>query len=243
MKRSAEAAQSDPELVGSFGIVAFKDGEAVDQDLPDGRVQHRRERLSGAVFAGDARWARLLGFGAVVLLAQHKSIAAFGLAAGAWLEFMPGEQLFGGDQETLGAASLQLEFRLAQVLALVAGAHLAVVHGEFDLAALYLDVAGGALDNGFEYWSQRGVGEGLLHGATDLLVGDLPYVWPFFLNKGLQFDRVRNATLHVLIDLYPLLPAPILAAQPKRDAGGAQVMPRSVEVDGPEFLGCGRADG
>ena len=36
--------------------------------------------------------------------------------------------------------------------------------------------------------------------------------------------------------------AAILAAQPKRDTGGVQVMPRSVEVDGPEFLCCGRAD-
>src|SRR6516164_10385275 len=104
MKRSAEAAQSDPELVGGFRIVALKDGAAVDEDLLDGRVQHGGKRLPSAVLAGDARWASLLRFGAGVLLAQHKPIAAFGLAAGAQLEFMPGEQLFGGEQQTLGAA-------------------------------------------------------------------------------------------------------------------------------------------
>jgi hypothetical protein len=106
MKRSAEAAQSDPELVGGFRIVALKDGAAVDQDLLDCRGQHGGKRLPRAVLARDARWASLLGFSAVVFLAQHKSVAAFGLAAGAWLEFMPGEQLFGGEQQTLGAAGL-----------------------------------------------------------------------------------------------------------------------------------------
>src|SRR5262249_23262455 len=150
-KRGAEAAQSDPELVGGFGIVALKDGAAVDQDLPDGRTQHRRQHLSGAVLAGDARRARLLGFGAVVLLPRREPIPAFGLTAGAWLEFMPREQLLSGEQQALGAASLQLEFHLAQVLPLVAGPDFAVVDGEFDLAVLDLDAAGGALNNGFEY--------------------------------------------------------------------------------------------
>ena|SRR5215467_11949108 len=105
MKRSAKAAQSDPKLVGGFGIVALKDGAAVDQDLLDGRVQLGGKRLPGAVLVGDARWASRLGFGAVVFLAQRK-VAAFGLAARAWLEFMPGEQLFGSEQQTLGTAGL-----------------------------------------------------------------------------------------------------------------------------------------
>jgi len=35
--------------VGGFGIVGLKDGAAVDQDLPDGRVQHGGERLPAAV--------------------------------------------------------------------------------------------------------------------------------------------------------------------------------------------------
>jgi hypothetical protein len=61
---------------------------------------------------------------------------------------VPSERLLSGEQQTLGAAGLQLEFRLAQVLALVAGAHLAVVDSEFDLAILNLDVAGRALNNG-----------------------------------------------------------------------------------------------
>ena len=70
--------------MGGFWIVGFKDSAAVDQDLSDPSVQYggKRLRLPGAVLAGDARWARLLGFGAVVLLAQHESTAAFGLAAG-----------------------------------------------------------------------------------------------------------------------------------------------------------------
>src|SRR5215831_17676676 len=164
MKRAAQAAQSDPELVGGFGIVALKDGAAVDQDLLDGGIQHRRERLSGAVLAGDARRARLFRFGAVVLLAQREPIPAFGLTAGAWLEFMPSEQLLSGEQQALGAASLQLEFHLAQVLALVAGTDFAVVDGEFDLAVLDLDAAGGALDNGFEDGPQRGASNDLLDG-------------------------------------------------------------------------------
>src|SRR5262245_36250983 len=155
---------------------------------------------------------------------------------------MPREQLLSGEQQALGAASLQLEFCLAQVLALVAGTDFAVVDGEFDLAVLDLDAAGGALDNGFEYGAQRGVGERLLYGAADLLVGDLPDIGPFFLNKGLQFDRVGKAALDVLIDLHRLPPAAILAAQPKRDAGGVQAMLRSVEIDSPKFLSCDGAD-
>src|SRR5262249_53423073 len=131
--------------------------------------------------------------------------------------------------------------RLAQVLALVAGTDFAVVDSEFDLAVLDRDVAGGTLDNGFEYRAKRGVGEGLLYGAADVLVGDLPDVGALFLNKGLQFNRVGNTALDVLIDLHCLLPAAILAAQPKRDTGGVQVMFWSIEVDGPEFPCCGRA--
>src|SRR5262245_44682440 len=127
-------------------------------------------------------------------------------------------------------------------MALLAGAYLAVVDSEFDLAVLDLDAAGGALDNSFEYRVQRGVREGPLHGAADFLVGDLPDIGPFFLNKGLQFDRVGKAALDVPIDLHRLPPATVLAAQPERDAGGVQATPRSVEVDGPEFLCCGRAD-
>src|SRR5262249_52684058 len=100
-----------------------------------------------------------------------------------------------------------------------------------------LDVAGRALNNGFEYRAQRGVGDGLLHGAADFLVGALRDCRPFFLNKAFQFDWVGKPPADMLIDLHRLLPAAILSAQPKRDAGGAQVMVRSVEVDGPEFLG------
>src|SRR5215510_13494725 len=95
-------------------------------------------------------------------------------------------------------------------MALLAGAYLAVVDSEFDLAVLDLD--GGALDNSFEYRVQCGVREGLLHGAADLLVGDLPDI------KGLEFDRVGRPALDVLIDLHRLPPAAILAAQPERDA-------------------------
>src|SRR5262249_20406273 len=61
-------------------------------------------------------------------------------------------------------------------------------------------------------------------------------------NKGLQFDRVGRTALDVLIDLHCLPPAAILAAQPERDAGGVQVMPGCVEVDGPQFLCCDRTD-
>src|SRR5262245_58955632 len=129
-----------------------------------------------------------------------------------------------------------------QVLALLAGAHLAIVDGELDLAVLDLDVACSTLDNGFKYRAQRGVGEGLLYGAADLLVGDLPDVGALILNEGLQFDRVGHAALDMLIDLHRLPPAAILAAQPERDAGGVQVMLGCIEVDGPEFLCCGRAD-
>src|SRR5215831_1455759 len=133
-------------------------------------------------------------------------------------------------------------FRLAQVLPFLAGAHLALVDGQFDFAVLDLDAAGGALDNGFEYRTQRGVGEGLLYGAADAFVGDLPDVGPLVLNKGLQFDWVGNTTLDVLIDLHRLLPAAILAAQPKRDTSGVQIMLGSIEVDGPELPCCSWAD-
>jgi hypothetical protein len=44
----------------------------------------------------------------------------------------------------------------------------------------------------------------------------------------------------LLIDFHRLLAAAILAAQPKREAGGVQIMFRSVEVDSPEFLRPGR---
>src|SRR5262249_47784296 len=155
---------------------------------------------------------------------------------------MPGKQLLGGEQQTLGTAGLQLEFCLAQVLSFLAGAHLAVIDGQFDFAVLDLDAAGGALDNGLEYRAQRGAREGLPDGAADSFVGDPPDVGPFVLNNGLQFDRVGNATLDMLIDLHRLLPTAILAAQPKRDAGGVQAMLGSVEVDSPEFLCCSWAD-
>src|SRR5262245_59841923 len=72
---------------------------------------------------------------------------------------MPGKQLLGGEQQTLGTTGLQLEFRLAQVLSLLAGAYLAVIDGQLDFAVLDLDASGGALDNGFAYRAQRGARE------------------------------------------------------------------------------------
>src|SRR5690349_20253449 len=103
---------------------------------------------------------------------------------------MPSKQLLSGKQQTLSTTGLQLEFRLAQVLPFLAGAHLSVVNGQFDFAVLDLDAAGGTLDNGFEYRAQRCVAEDLLHGTPNLLVGDLPDVGSFVRNDGLQFDRV-----------------------------------------------------
>jgi len=55
--------------VGGLGIVGFKDGAAVDQDLPDRRVQYGGEGFPAGILAREGRCVRLLGFDPVVFLA------------------------------------------------------------------------------------------------------------------------------------------------------------------------------
>src|SRR5215813_13332971 len=137
----------------------------------------------------------------------------------------------------LGAAGRELELSLAELTTGLACAHGAIIYGQLDVAALRLDLAGGAPNDSFKHGMQCDSLHGFPDDTLDLLVSDLSEV-RFLVGDGcLQLDRIRHPLGHVLFD--SLQPAAVLVSQPERDASGMQIMLRRVEVDSSQLLGCG----
>src|SRR5262245_22833163 len=205
-------------------VVGLQHGLTIDQNLPGRGLKDGGEGLSAGVLAGQPYRARPFRFGVGTFLVQDQAIAALGLAARAQLELKIAQQFLRGKEEAVGAASFELELGLTKLAAGLACAHRAIIYGELDLAALRLDLAGRALNDGFKYGVQCGSIHGLLHDALDLLVGNLGEVGFLAGHRGFQLHRVRYPVDDVLICFDRLQPATVLLSQPKRDTGGAQIM-------------------
>ena len=226
--------------MSAVGVVGLQHGLSIDQDLPGRGLKDGGEGFGAAILSSNPCGPRLFGFGVGALLTTDEAIAALGLTACAQLQLVITQELLGGKEKALGGAGLELELSLAELAGGLVCAHGAIIYGQLDLAALHLDLAGGAPNDCFKHTMQRGSLRCFLDDTLDLLVSNLGEVGFLARDGGLQLDRVRHPVDNVLISFDRLQPAAVLASQPERDAGGMQIMLRRIEVNSSQLLGFRR---